>query len=223
MTRKQWIEFLQAHSSAWSSNAVAIGLTAAEVTTLLDALTDTQQMLTAAEEKRLQAKEATATYYDQADQMARLGQQAIDRIRLFAQTTNNPNVLVIAQLPPVAPPQPLGAPTVPTDFVASINQDGFLTLAWKSSNAANSSGAFFNISRQINGEGAFAPLGAVPGREFIDTTIPVGTGQVGYRVQGRRGAFLSDPAYYTVRFGAIGPGGLMITGQGEGLESKLAA
>jgi len=225
MTRKQWLQFFADRMGTWGTVFAQIGVTSVEVANLVEKVETAEGSLAAANKARLESKQATATFYTHADDAHDDGQELINKIRNYAAITNNPAVLTAAMLQPIAPPQPVGAPGEPTQFSATINQDGFVTLSWKSTNAAPSTGAFFQVFRQLNGAGQQVLVGAVPTREFTDTTIPAGTNQVSYRVVGLRGAFTSEPGYYVVRFGVGGGGNFGIVSQGPatGVSGKLAA
>ncbi|HYE61454.1 MAG TPA: hypothetical protein VD997_05620 [Phycisphaerales bacterium] len=226
MTRKQWLEFFAQRMGTWDSVFAQIGVTQQEVDALIAKVEKAQSSLAAADKLRLESKAATQKFYTDADEAHDDGQELINKIRNFAATTNNPSVFQIAMIDPPSPPTPLGAPGKPENLVASINELGYITLNWKSTNSAPSTGAFFSVSRALNGGTNYTIVGAVPTREFVDTTIPAGTGQVNYVIQGRRGQYLSEPTTYTVRFGVAGGGNFAIVTQGEvtsGVGGKLAA
>ncbi|HYE61990.1 MAG TPA: hypothetical protein VD997_08325 [Phycisphaerales bacterium] len=223
MTRKQWLEFFAQRMGTWDTVFAQIGVTSAEVDGLITKVEKAQTSLAEAEKKRLESKAATQKFYTDADDAHDDGQELINKIRNFAAITNNPSVFQIAMIDPPAPPTPLGAPGKPFEVTAGIDELGYITLNWKSTNSAPSTGAFFSVSRALNGGSNYTIVGAVPTREFVDTTIPAGTGQVNYIIQGRRGQFLSDPTTYTVRFGVGGGGNFAIVTQGEVTSGKLAA
>jgi len=220
-SRKQRLEYFAKHMSPWAVSPTSIGLTAGKVTQLTELVGEGETALSTAEELRQSSKAATLGWYNASNQLNELGQECLDLIRVFAESSADPlAVFQAAEVDPPAPPQPLGAPGKPDTVVASINEQGYLTLSWKSTNAAPSTGAFFTITRRL-GSGAPALVGAVPAREFVDTTIPEGTGTVTYLIQGRRGQFFSEGTQYMVRFGVDGGGGFAIATQGE--SGKMAA
>lgn len=92
-------------------------------------------------------------------------------------------------------------PGKPTDFSATLNQDGSVTLSWRSTNAAASAGVTFAVLRRLPGQREFMRIGTAAGTTsmarrptFTDATVPAehlaaqgeGDGGVRYIVQGAR-------------------------------------
>ncbi len=92
-------------------------------------------------------------------------------------------------------------PGKPTDFSAVLNQDGSVTLSWRSTNAAASAGVTFAVLRRLPGQREFMRIGTAAGTTsmarrptFTDATVPAehlaaqgeGDGGVRYIVQGAR-------------------------------------
>jgi hypothetical protein len=117
----------------------------------------------------------------------------------------------------------------------TLESSGAVTLSWEATDAAASSGAFYNISRKLPGQSAFTPLGGTSGStsesrrmSFTDATVPTSAAGAGaqYIIQGQRGtlAGIASDAV-VVQFGVDGgPGFTIVSGEaatGNGL--KVAA
>ncbi|QQS07970.1 MAG: hypothetical protein IPK69_08090 [Phycisphaerales bacterium] len=98
-------------------------------------------------------------------------------------------------------------PTPPYGFAGAFDSFGALTLTWKSRQPDGAVGTTFQVSRRLNNSGRYEILDTVGTREFVDTTLPVGTHSVAYVVVAKRGAKTSTPAGFTMRFGQGGGGG----------------
>lgn len=88
---------------------------------------------------------------------------------------------------PVAPadlsPQSEGRaakmPGKPTDFAAVLNEDGSVSLSWRSAHSAASAGVTFAVSRRLPGQSEFVRIGTAGGTTsqtrrpaFTDATVP---------------------------------------------------
>lgn len=223
------IEFYEAHIAPWTANTAAIGLTAPAVTALTTATTQARAAFNAAEAARAAARAATQNFYDKVRAMHSnpgLGADMIETIRNYAQSKNDPNVYVLAQIPPPAVPGTLPPPGTPTDFSVGLLQDGSLELKWKCANPAGTQGTIYEVKRQIGG-GTFTFVGATGVRAFTDDTLPAGSTPATYQITGVRSTARGNPAQFTVNFGIGGPGlvGVTIasvTGE-NGANVKLAA
>ena len=224
-TRLGKLEFYEAHLAAWSANAVGIGLTATEVTDLTALVTAARAQFNAQQTAKDAAKAATLGFHDKADAMQSLGSELIRTIKLYAQTKNDPGVLVVAQLPKPLPPTPAGPPVAPTDLTASMNSDGSIRLAWKGSVAQRQ---FFSVWRQLPSQSMPLQIGSVAAKEFTDLTVPRGLTQVVYCVRAHRDAQVSVPSpnvvvYFGAIPGAAGGSGAMVNGEGVGIIDPEAA
>jgi hypothetical protein len=199
------IEFLEARLSLWSSNAASIGISAGDVTALNALVLSARGDYTAAINARDASKLATQQYNTSVGAMTIDASELIQRIRLHAESTANPNVYNLANIPPPAKPSPPGPPPAPTDVHHSCMPDGSVTLKWKGT-LANS--AFFKVFRKMTGETAFTSIGAVAAKSIIDDTVPAGTHQAVYYIVGQRGVEQGPPSeWYTVNFGVQGADG----------------
>lgn len=218
------IEFYEAHIAPWTSNAAAIGLTPASVTALGGLTSAARKAYNDAEAARQAAKTATQAFYDAVRAMHNgpgAGQDMIDQIRVRAQSTNNPNVYVLAQIPPPATPGTTPPPGTPFEFTVGLLQNGALELKWKCNNPSGTQGTIYEVLRKI-GAGAFNFVGASGVRVFTDETLPSGSAPVTYQITAVRSTSRGNPAQFTVNFGIGGPG-LTIASVTEGGPVKLAA
>lgn len=205
------IEFYEAHGAPWASNAVAIGLTAAQVTAL-DALTKAARTAyNAAEVARQAAKAATQNFYDKVNAMHSgpgAGSDLISIIKTTAQTKNDPNVYVLAQIPSPATPAPTPPPGTPFDFTVGLLQNGAVQLKWKCPNPTRTAGTIYEVKRSIGGgtSAAFVFVGATGSRTFTDETIPAGSAAVTYQITAVRSTSRGNPSQFTVHFGTGGAG-----------------
>ena len=120
------VEFFEAHIAAWVAGAGAntIGLTAAQTTALNAKITAARTAYNAMIVAREASKAATQAFYNAEAALSDNGAALLATIKAFAETTANPNVYVLAQIPPPAQPSPAGAPTNPTDLGAFLENDG---------------------------------------------------------------------------------------------------
>ncbi len=143
------------------------------------------------------------------------------------QTTNNPNVYVLANIPAPAAPTPAGPPVAPKDLSAVMNSDGTMRLTWKGTIAQLGGRQFFSIWRQLPSQTMPLQIGAA--KEFTDVTVPRGLQQVVYNIRAHRDSAVSVPTdNLVVYFGAIPGGGLngevaaMVDGQVIGVIDPAA-
>jgi hypothetical protein len=154
------------------------------------------------------------------------GRDYLATIKAYAETTNNPNVLVLAEVPAPAPPTPVPAPATPENLVASVDASGQLTLTWEAPRSGASSGIVFIITKQLGGTAGPSPTGwSIVGltfdKAFTDEEFVGCGGNVSYRVQARRGDDVSGFAGpLLITMGAPGGEGLTLN---TTTAAKLAA
>lgn len=220
------IEFYEAHISPWTTNAVAIGLTAGSVTALGTLTTNARKAFDAAEAARQAAKTATQAYYDAVRAMHSgpgAGADMIELIKNKAQTTNNPSVYTLAQIPPPATPGTTPPPGLPFDFTVGLLQNGALELKWKCNNPSGTQGTVYEVKRRTGTTGAFGYVGSTGVKTFTDDTVAAGSPSVTYQVTAIRSTQRGNPGQFTVSFGVGGPG-LTIASVVEGSGNmKMAA
>ncbi|MBI2756718.1 MAG: hypothetical protein K2Q09_10340 [Phycisphaerales bacterium] len=138
------------------------------------------------------------------------GADMIQTIKTFApptQTTSNPNVYVLAQVPPPAVPGTTPPHGTPFDFTVGLLQDGALELKWKCGNPSGTVGTIYEVKRQI-GSGAMTFVGATGVKSFTDDSLPSNASPCTYQITAVRSTARGNPAQFTVNFG-IGGGGLV--------------
>ena len=195
-SRLAQIEWFEQRLAAWLGNTEAIGLTNAQVMQLQSEIAAARVSYNNSQQARADSKSATVTFYANTDVMSDDGRDLIKTIKAYAETTGDPNVYALANVPPPAEPTPAGPPDTPTNVTGVINSDGAVELKW---NGTLASRTFFE---------------SIGAKSFLDATVPFGTTSVQYRVRAKRGEFTSpanDPI--TIRLGVepqTGQGGLSI-------------
>lgn len=204
-TRLARVEFFEAHDPVWAATAGGagvgtIGLTSAQITAQTTKATDARTKYNAMIAAREAAKSATLAFYNSEDAMTLNGAGLISVIKAFAESTANPNVYVLAQIPPPSQRQPYGPPTNPTNVGAFLENDGSVTLSWKGTLFG---GQFYSIWRQLFGSTDWIQVGTVAAKKFNDALVPSGIVSASYQVRGQRGS-LSSPGSepVTVLFGS---------------------
>lgn len=210
--RLQRVEFYEQHRGAWEANAVAIGLTAAQVTALMAKVAAARDQYGKVGETRDAARSANDKFTLNVDEMQDLGMAAIRAIKNKAESTHDMNVYVLAGLPMPTPPAPLPAPGTPDNFRIALLATGALELRWKCANPSGSQGTIYEVQRRIGGEGEpFVVIGGSGTRKFEDGTLPAGTASATYLITAVRSTARGNPAQFTVNFGVSAGGGASIS------------
>ena len=198
------LAFYEEHVQPWTSSATSIGLNSTLMTAFTPKVTAARAALTAQLAAKAAAKAATEAF-DNA--MRTLhdssggGAELVRLIKNFAESKNDPNVYVLAQIPAPTPPSAVPPPGTPDTFRAEILPVGSVVLSWKCQNPPGSVGTVYEIQRQLPGQNGFAVLAVVGERSFTDETIPAGSSPVNYRVTAARSTTRGTTAEFTVRFG----------------------
>ncbi|MFM9996724.1 MAG: hypothetical protein ACKVU4_13105 [Phycisphaerales bacterium] len=185
-TRLQQLEFYEAHVPVWQDNAGAIGLTVGQLTALSTLVTAARTNYNAQQPARNAAKAATQAFYDSIDSAHENGSNLIAIIKTYAASTGNPGVYTTAEIPPPAAPSPAPPPSTPTGQQALLENNGSITIKWNVTQPAPGAGVYTAVLRQLNGSGAFVPLGDTGEKQFNDPTVPPGAQRVTYLLQARR-------------------------------------
>jgi len=125
------INFAQEHLAPWTANTVALGLTPGQVTAISEATEAADGSYRTARTLRQQAKAGTAQADLDIRFMNTLVGDAVKAIRLRAESTNDPKLYNLAQIPAPAAPTAALPPTKPDSLRAVIGTTGGLTIQWK--------------------------------------------------------------------------------------------
>ena len=218
------INWSNAHTDLWLLNATAIGLSAPQASGFKALVGAMVSANSAAEVARLASKDATMTLQNAVNAVRSTGGAYVATIKSFAETTNNPNVYVLAGVSPNDPPGTLPAPVPPQMFTAGVNPDGSLTIKWKVSQPGGVTNVVYLVSRRMNGTGTYMLISSEgSNKSFMDTTLPIGVDRVEYIVQPKRGTVLGEMSnVFSVQFGSVAGGGMTITTSENGT-MKMAA
>lgn len=207
------INWCNTHNTLWTTNAEQIGLTdeqAAAFKTLCETMAANYATAQAA---RQASKDATMNLQNAVSGVRALGGAYIAIIKGFAESTNDMDVYALAGVSPSNPPGTVPAPVPPTQFGATVNPDGSLTIKWRVSQPEGVTGVQYMVSRRVNGgNGPFTFVGAEgSNKSFTDLTLPVGVDKVEYIVQPKRnGVFGEQSNVFSVQFGSVSGGGMSI-------------
>lgn len=212
-SRIEKVQFYEAHLGPWTENAVAIGLTAAQMTAFADLVKNARSAFDAHQVALDASKAATESFYNNVRAMQNDGAGLIRSIKNKAETTGDPNVYVLAQIPSPATPTPVGPPGTPTDFRIELLQFGGLKLSFKCNNPAGSVGTIYEVKRRNGATGAFVYIGATGVKNFTDATLPSGLSSATYQITAIRSTASGNPAQFTINFGVGGGGGFTVTSE----------
>lgn len=225
--RSALIAWAQAHVPVWTDQDVNIGLTEAQAQAYAAAVTAAANAFTAQEAAKNAAKAATLTANEQFSTLRRLTSAAVRDIKTFAEDNNNPNVYVLAQIPPPAQPSPAPPPAKPSDLTVELDpSSGAITLRWKANNPRGASGTSYIIRRRLpaDPQGQFDFIGVSGSKKFVDATFIAGPDAVQYTVQGQR-ADSAGPVsdIFTVSFGRSGQAKVTSSAANANASPRLAA
>jgi hypothetical protein len=219
------IEFYEAHIAPWTSNAAGIGLRPASVTALGTLTTQARAAYNARIAARDAARAATDNFYDKVRDMHNepgAGADMIQTIRTGAESKNDPNVYVLAQIPAPATPGVTPPPGTPFEFTVGLLQSGALDLRWKCNNPGGTQGTVYEIKRRSGASESLTYVGSSGVKNLTDDTLPSGATPATYQITAVRSTSRGNPAQFTVNFGIGGPG-LTIASVVEGGPMKMAA
>ena len=117
------------------------------------------------------------------------------------------------------------APTQPIEMHAGLEPGGALTLTWKASSDTHgpsgqtldpsTSGVVYTVKRKLSGQTSFTMIGVTQASRagargqstFTDGSLPLGSNNFQYIIQGQRGEFIGPAsAVFTVTIGVGGAG-----------------
>jgi hypothetical protein len=207
-TKSELLSFCTAHEPVWSENATALGLTEILVGQLRDATSAANDSSLALVTARNAAKAATATDDLASKALRTVAADLVARIKFKAETTSNPSVYTLAQIPAPATPGPAPLPARPDMMKVGLEPSGAVRISWRAANERGATNVVYQVFRKLPGATAFALCGVSGGRDkfFVDQTIPAGSSGVQYIVQGTRGGVTGPQSeILTVSFG-VGAG-----------------
>lgn len=210
-SRKGKLEFFESHWETWLENATSIGLNSTIVNQLKTYVMDEREAFNAATLARDTSRSATNTWYVSSDTTVNLGRDLIKTIKAFAETSGNPNVYSLANIPAPVVPGPVGPPGTPMDFKVALRGDGALLLSWKCVNPVGSQGTIYEVRRKVAGQSAFEFLGANGPKKFTDASIAAGSSNVMYEITAVRSTVRGAPAQFVVNFGVGGDGAQVVS------------
>ena len=198
--RSDAVQFFQSHIAKWIENADQIGSNPEEMAALQDKINDARDAYTAQLAAQGAAVAATAAFNQMLDELRIMGSCVIGKIHATARIDGN-GIYSLAQIPPPSKPAPVAPPGQPSNFAFHIDGDGSLKLTWKCKNPRNSSGTTYKIERQIGLAGDFVYVGQAGTKRYTDSTVPIGTSNITYRITAMRSTALGPCADFNVTFG----------------------
>lgn len=209
------IVWFENHIAAWQASPTSYGTNAAAVTNLATAIVAARTAYNNAQLARQAAKNATVGQDEQVANMLTIGRDLVGVMKSFIENSNNPALWAQAGLVPDSAPGTSPSPNAPYQLNANLDSQGNVIVKWKTSQPAGVSGVIYSIRRSVDmgqGDAGYVLLDSVGGKEFIDTTVPVGAASVSYAVQAKRGTQVSGwSEALTVKFGRASGGGLSIS------------
>lgn len=182
----------------WAEDPAAVGLTPEAVAEVQALLAEAEASVSAATLARQRARTLTDAQHLDVKAVSRAAQHAINTIKLFADTTGDPQTLSRGLIPQPAEPSPPPPLQIARNFLADPLRNGDVVLTW---NASTARGLFYAIERSIDG-GPWQYLDAVSARRWTDKTVPLGSRHIRYRLYTKRnGLTSSNCAMTNVQFG----------------------
>jgi hypothetical protein len=209
------IQYFEAHDAPWSDHAAQIGVSAIEVAAMAARTAAARAALEEQLAAQSAAMAATLRLRLAMADMSQAGSDIIKKIRATA-ATDGDQVYSLAMIPAPARPSPLPPPGTPTGFTFTLNPVGTLTLKWRCRNPRGAQGTIYQVSRQVEGSGAFTFIGVSGIRRFVDETLPSGAASVIYEIVAIRSTTRGVAGRFIVNFGVGG-------GEGAVVAPKLAA
>ena len=216
------IQFYEDHIARFTTNAVAIGTTVADVTDLTSKTIAARAAYTTQQLALSEAKDKTLACHNAVQAMGVKGAAIIKQVRAKGESTGNPNVYVLAGIPAPATPSSRPVPGTPFDYKVELEPNGTLVSTWKCNNPAGTTGTMYQVFRRIGGAGEFVYLGGNGAKTFTDDTIPANATQLTYQIQAVRSTSVGVFAEFNVNFGTNAGGGTFATFS-ESPNAKLAA
>lgn len=198
-SRYDAIDWLGAHLAIWGADPTAIGLTPEILANLTALHSDAQAAELEAIEANNTKLAASASFRTKADTMRDATVAAVQTVKAFAQTSNDPTVYQLAQIPEPVGPSPADPPEVPSQLAARFINGGRLDLSWK---GKGPQGTFYNVLRRLSDADPYVSIGTTTGKSFLDETLPGGTSRVEYQVVAQQTTNKVYGPEYIVRLGS---------------------
>lgn len=205
--------WLENHATLWQSVESEVGLSTTQVTQLKSLVQEARSRYTDARAAREASKNATTAQTAALRAARNEASDLIDTIKSFiANTANSEGLWAVAGLNPPAPRGTTPPPNAPTNLSASVDSLGNVVVRWKARQPAQ--GTVYSITRAFNNAPTFTLIDVVGEKQFVDSTVPLGTSSVSYVIVAKRSGTTSTPSErLTVQFGRTGVG----SGRNEGL------
>lgn len=201
------LDFFEERIDAWIANAVAIGLTEMQTTSMNTRLTVARTAYDEAQAAKLALGGLIELQDDALASMVEYGSQLVQTIRAYAKQTGSAQVYATAMIEPRK--DPVAIPPFPaSNLTYSLKTSGALEIRW---DGKLSTGTSYILERAVfNAQGElseFEPIAFVDALRFEDATVPAGTVHALYQVRALKGNETTDPtAPIFVRFATGGNG-----------------
>ncbi len=213
-TKNDQITWFENHLASWQASPTSFGATAGMVTAVASAVVAARAAYNNAQLLKQNAKNAVVGQDEQVANMLTIGRDLVNVMKSFIENSNNPALWAQAGLTPDAPRGTAPDPSAPTQLSAGLDSQGNVIVKWKVAQPTGVFGVIYSIRRSVDmgqGDGPYTLIDSVGGKEFIDTTVPVGAASVSYAVQAKRGTQVSGwSEALTVKFGRVAGGGFSI-------------
>ena len=197
------VQFAENHAPVWNGVATQVGLTTAKVGVMTTKTTKARASYAAQQAAFDAARAATLQFHTDVADLSAYVSELLKDIKSYAASTADPDtVFATAQIPAPQIPGPVGKPGTASGFKVQLLQDGALRFTFKCTNPPNAVGTLYQVQRKSAGTGGeFVFVGAAGKKQFTDTTVPMNSGPVTYRVTAVRSTASGDVAEFTVNFG----------------------
>jgi hypothetical protein len=105
-----------------------------------------------------------------------------------------------------AVPAPKPPPGTASNFKVTLLGDGSVQVTWRANNPPRLTGTMWQVWRRFDSVSEFSYLCASGEKRFVDASIPAGTTQVTYQLQGVRSTAAGPWVQFNVSFGQAGTG-----------------
>lgn len=225
-TIEEQLLWLENHMNQWQLVEGEVGLAAAQVTQFKALVNEARAKYAEARTARDDSKHATTAQNIALRAARQEASDLVDTIKNFiANTADSEGLWAVAGLNPPAPRGVTPPPNAPTNLSASVDPLGNIVVKWKATQPRGATGTVYSITRALNNAPNFTLIDVVGEKQFVDSTVPLGTTNVSYVIIAKRSGASSVPSErLTLQFGRTGVGsngGLTIVGSEYG--GKAAA